>query len=160
MSEYSELKNRHFPEGVEKMSSVSMINGHIDPDKNRLTDEEIIKVMECCPKDDCEHCPLVEIDGCLTTLFHKGYILDLINRQQAEIEGLQREIETKNGVVLEIFENKSAFERVARVKAIKEFANLLIKRIRENVTPIPQQRYLVKMCIQEIYNLVKEMIGE
>ena len=48
----------------------------------------------------------------------------------------------------------------ATAEAIKEFADLLIKRIRKNVTPIPQQMYLVKMCIQEIYNLVKEMAGD
>ena len=48
----------------------------------------------------------------------------------------------------------------AKSEAVKEFADLAIKRICENVTPIPQQKYLISMCIQEIDNLVKEMVGE
>lgn len=47
-----------------------------------------------------------------------------------------------------------------KAEAFKEFADLAIKKIYENVTPIPQQRYLVKMCIEEIENTKKEMVGE
>lgn len=43
---------------------------------------------------------------------------------------------------------------------VKEFMDLVIKNIRENVTPIPQQRYLINMCIQEIENTKKEMVGD
>lgn len=46
------------------------------------------------------------------------------------------------------------------VDGVKEFTDLVIKNIHENVTPIPQQRYLINMCIQEIENTKKEMVGE
>jgi hypothetical protein len=61
-----------------------------------------------------------------------------------------------------IVEGCTAFESEndLRIEAAKEFADLAIKRICENVTPIPQQRYLIKMCIEEIENTKKEMAGE
>lgn len=48
----------------------------------------------------------------------------------------------------------------AKAEAIKEFADLSIKRICKNVTPIPQQKYLITMCIQEIKNAKRELVGE
>jgi hypothetical protein len=110
-----------------------------------MTDKEIIKALELCGKDPfyCVNCPFYKNHFCREELREKS--LDLINRQQAEkdelfgkneqlkaeIERLQRELETKNGLVLEIFENKSAFERVARVKAIKEFADEIHEEVRK-----------------------------
>ena len=56
-----------------------------------MTDKEIIKALECCGKnhitgstDACEHCFLQNSAMCVTELIYKA--LDLINRQQAEIE--------------------------------------------------------------------------
>ena len=56
-----------------------------------MTDNEIIKALECCASvdDGClTDCPLYDgDDSCFSTLLKP--ILDLINRQQAEIERLQ-----------------------------------------------------------------------
>lgn len=82
-----------------------------------MTDNDIIKALECCSKDDvdCEKCPancLCDNDNfCFT-----GAILDLINRQQAEIEQLKR-----IG-----FADKLFFKRI-RINAVKEFADRLNK---------------------------------
>ena len=55
-----------------------------------MTDNEIIKALECCQTDECERCPLSNYDGCESLLFDGTIVLDLINRQKAEIEMLQK----------------------------------------------------------------------
>jgi septal ring factor EnvC (AmiA/AmiB activator) len=79
-----------------------------------------------------------------------------IAEQQAEIERLTKERDFYKAPSSLL---AKGIEQI-KAEAINEFADLLIKRIHKNVTPIPQQMYLVKMCIQEIYNLVKEMVGD
>ena len=51
-----------------------------------MTDNEIIKALECCKKDDCDNCPN-DFGNCCANL--AGCSLDLINRKQAEIERLK-----------------------------------------------------------------------
>lgn len=60
-----------------------------------MTDEQVVKAFECCKKieEGCSHeycfeCPMFEedVDECTASLF--GKVLDLIKRQQAEIEDL------------------------------------------------------------------------
>ena len=53
-----------------------------------MTDNEIIKALEVCTSElqDCVLCPL--LDNC-DPLVLDGQALDLINRQQAEIERLK-----------------------------------------------------------------------
>ena len=127
--------------------------------ENKLTPEEIKKALECCkPGNDegCLNCPLanVSLPECAEILSKEA--LNLINRQQAEIERLQSKIKTNEGLVLEIFENKRTWERLARIKAIKEFA----ERLKE-------EYFTERFCGQKydlihdwIDNLVKEMVGE
>lgn len=63
-----------------------------------MTDEEIIKALEVCGKDQhCTYCPLYKVQkedglGCIRNL--KIYALDLINRQQAEIEDARIGVES------------------------------------------------------------------
>ena len=55
-----------------------------------MTDNEIIKALECHAEeslDTCSLCPLLNIEGCAYEAAE--YALDLINRQQAEIERLK-----------------------------------------------------------------------
>lgn len=55
-----------------------------------MTDNEIIKTLECCSKNIlCAQCPLNEKSSCINKL--STYALDLITRQQAEIEMLKDE---------------------------------------------------------------------
>lgn len=58
-----------------------------------MTDNEIIKALECCNGWDgrCLNCPLNrEGTNCKEKL--NSYAFDLINRQKAEIERLERRI--------------------------------------------------------------------
>ena len=62
--------------------------------EKKLTDEEIVKALECCTKSRCDDettgdCPLKKDESCSTILAINA--LDLINRQKAEIKRLTEE---------------------------------------------------------------------
>lgn len=54
-----------------------------------MIDNDVKKALECCLKDDCKNCPLVEIEDCVTMTD----ALDLINRKDQENETLKAEVE-------------------------------------------------------------------
>ena len=57
-----------------------------------MTDDEIIKALECCDFTDikaCEECPLYNTFDCSFVIIDKT--LDLVNRQNTEIERLKQE---------------------------------------------------------------------
>lgn len=91
------------------MSSVSMINGHIDGPKG-LTDEDIIKALECCGvKQDCEGCPYREamFGSCEDDI--KAAAFALINRKNETIEtlitgreSLMKHLERKKELITEL----------------------------------------------------------
>ena len=57
-----------------------------------MSDNEIIKALECCIDCDCKNCPCQTENGhCME--IDETLILDLINRQKAEIENLREENE-------------------------------------------------------------------
>ncbi len=103
-----------------------------------MTDNEIIKALECCFTDnfgDCEECPLKckrdDIFSCMRT--KQEATLDLINRQKAEIERLKAEkqsikycyeqAKSYNDTLAESCEkNCKKFNMTTRAEAIKEFA--------------------------------------
>ncbi len=58
----------------------------------KITDSEIIKALECCIDCDCKNCPCQTEDGhCMEK--DDALILDLINRQKAEIERLEKRLD-------------------------------------------------------------------
>ena len=105
-----------------------------------MTDNEIIKALECCIHDDydyCKECPYLKNKPC-----HEGLIqdaFDLINRQKAEIERLERHTEMYHEV---------------RAEAVKEFAELLKEHIRD------YHPYYYVIDEEVVDNLVEEMVGE
>lgn len=76
-----------------------------------MNDEDIKKALECCISLSCEGCPLKNNHGCLTISDENA--LDLINRQQAEIERLQK------------YNTEVTFKHYddGRIEAIKECVN-------------------------------------
>ena len=113
-----------------------------------MTDKEIKKALECCTVDrNCKGCPLWECDisRCLETACKNA--IDLINRQQAEIERL------KAGVKVDLDNFASEYDTKIKAEAIKEFAERLIDLIYEadDVNPVNEW---------QITNLVQEMVGE
>lgn len=58
--------------------------------ERKFTDEQIIEALECCANTrDCHNCHLIDEDSC--TCKDLNYVLDLVNRQRAEIERLRKQ---------------------------------------------------------------------
>ena len=109
-----------------------------------MTDNDIIKALECCSKpvgEDCKECPLTAQD-CLKVDIEK-LALDLINRQKAEIE------EQDQAIV-------NALKRMGQIRAeaITEFAERLKKYYNRLDN---SQGNLISFHIDQI---AKEMKGE
>lgn len=89
--------------------SVSLIDGHIDREKQTMTDNEIIKALECCSDTvnyQCNKCPLyVDCEKAVIA----ECALDLINRQKEQIESLIAGQETLQ---------KALNEKIAEVEAL------------------------------------------
>ena len=108
-----------------------------------MTDNEIIKALECCVKtefiSDCAKCEMFAFD-CKDILIENA--LDLINRQKAKNESLKVDL-AKCSIRLDNL-YKTADE--IKSEAIKEFAHFVIDRSRNGV-----------IYTSDIPDLVKEM---
>lgn len=125
----------------------------------KLTPEEIKKALECCVSGkNCEECSL----NCKAPTSKD--ILDLINRQQAEIERLEKEneryAELEQGCYVTGYKN-------IKSEAIKEFAERLKDTLATEVTVeyeiadgFFKDFFDITETFIEIDNLVKEMVGE
>ena len=117
----------------------------------KMTDNEIIKALECCngADTDCWKCEL--FDCCKSTVHEiMQYALDLINRQTADIARLEKIAEATYA---------SAIIAFAQAEAIKEFAErlkytLIINNEHNNVM------FDYDFTLETIDNLVKEMVGD
>lgn len=112
-----------------------------------MTDEQIIKALECCKSEtpgSCRNCPLYKMytANCITVLAQDT--IALINRQKAEIESLTNENkvlrdEADNGFEKWLILDKRTQERygqlyqeaktIVRAEAVKEFADEIIQQI-------------------------------
>jgi hypothetical protein len=115
-----------------------------------MTDNEIIKALECCANHDnvdaCDDCPCLKGE-CISTT---PYVLDLINRQKAEIERL------KSPAVMQI-EVSEKIEKSIKAEAVKEFAERLKEKLNLNDMVMGSNCAFVEDF--QIDNLVKEMVG-
>ena len=112
------------------------------PDK-KLTDEEIIKRLERCVKRGNRN-------------YDTDIVLDLINRQKAEIERLKGSTIVNN--IMEV----QRIKRGIKAGAYKEFAERL--KLHSYIMSDESQtgiinRYSV-VTVNQIDNLLKEMLGE
>lgn len=125
----------------------------------KITDEEIIKVLECCAySDGCERCQYSkQCDGAE----HLINALDLINRQKSGIEELKNYVNRcKSGKEYWV---KCLLEKPN--EAIKEFAERIKMSIKENVDEAWHRDdgkgiYDAEYVLEDIDNLLKEMVGE
>ena len=124
------------------------------PDK-KLTDSEIVKALECCKSNQgCGGCFFKKEEYCINVL--KNLALDLINRQNAKIDTLQKQVRVIGRQV----------ER-AKAEAYKEFAELLHCQCEsiinqphnENVRPI-SWKVAYEEFDEKIDDLLKEMVGK
>lgn len=140
------------------MNNVSLVDGHIEEPK--MTDEEIMKALECCCNYGllkCQKCPKQsDSKTCMYDLSKDA--LDLINRKDAENERLKKILENR-GEICKLCEGKYT-EKIkrARAKAIKEFAERLKA---EYIFWKIEDGSLRKIIpIYAIDYLVKEMVGD
>lgn len=111
-----------------------------------MTDNEIIKALECCSSQgllNCSHCPydkLCETDDAQFMLD----AIDLIKRQKAEIER---------------FADIGKMYSEIRKEAIKEFAEKLSKRIQEKAATIehPIGRAIF---LKELLKIINDLSAE
>ena len=125
-----------------------------------MTDEQIIKAYERCftlgfDESTCYECPFYTATAkCTEDL--RDSVLDLINRQKAEIERLKKNIDGLN-----VFTTNHM--KVIRLQAIKEFA----ERLKDDMRLDEECKYNCISCcyeckefVPQIDNLVKEMTEE
>ena len=127
-----------------------------------MTDEQIIKALECCATDDgddCFQCPYGNIvyksgnGGCVNRC--RKDVLDLINRQKAEIERLNVELKAMRGTANSYkLDNERLLQKLqqARVEAIqlKEIIENTLSNYRNSKTityEIPEDVIDVIYCI-------------
>lgn len=116
-----------------------------------MTDNEIIKALECCmqPISNCDKCPLYKVsDECFDIA--KNGAVDIINRQQAEIERLETE---KDNLIRTYAE--------CQAEVVEEFANKVENEIdcqpHSKGMQESAERYRIKSIIN---NLLKETVGD
>ena len=106
----------------------------------KFTDEEIIKRLEQCVKNKNRH-------------YNTDIVLDLINRQKAEIERL------KGSTIVNNIRDSQRIKREAKVEAYKEFAKRLKKLTRRFHYLGFSLDCALAVETSEIDNLLKEMVG-
>ena len=124
-----------------------------------MTDNEIIKALECCCEDGdgCTGCPRLNAEfGATITSCSAGLAtnaLSLINRQKAEIKRLTR-------MYLTLCESLDKAENqisTAQAEAIKEFAERLKEK---NIMSEHQREDFLLVFYKAFDDLVKEMVGD
>ena len=112
-----------------------------------MTDNEIIEALERCGyHKECCFCNSVEECGGKNVLVTNA--LDLITRQQAEIERLKINLNVE-------FDNfVSEYDDKIKAEAVKDFA----ERLKEET--LTTDKFGEILLVQDIDNLVKEIIGE
>ena len=119
-----------------------------------MTDNEIIKALECCNDSNCHKCP---IEGCTDDIF--GNALDLINRQKEKNESLKVDL-AKCSIRLD-----NLYKTADKIKseAIKECIAKVKNHIKTHCNPYgkPDFDYDTSIKILNfIDNLSKEKVGE
>lgn len=109
-----------------------------------MTDNEIIKLLECCKKSQCSKCYYSkECDGYTQV----NYALDLINRQKAEIERLKQ-----RNAVCEAANRCIVWQRDSRDREIKELHSQ-IAGLNIYKSKIKAEAY--KECLAKVKNYIK-----
>lgn len=126
--------------------------------KPTMTDNEIIKALECCAGDvTCDDCPMVnECSAHQTKNTLASFALSLIKRQKAEIERLEKDRKENFEMWKKLCEqaeekHEKMFQEAKatiRPKAIKEFAYRLKQIPNKSVSK------------REIDEIMQEMVGD
>lgn len=108
----------------------------------KLTDEEIIKTLERCVK-------------CGNRNYDSDIVLDLINRQKADIERLRAKVETRTQEKLALGRIYTQKLKTVKYEAYKEFAERFKSYLLLN-----EKGSISVISFENIDTLLKEMVGE
>lgn len=129
---------------------------------NKLTDEQVVKVLECHIKLQCwNDCPNATEERQLLSRPCSQMIaedaLDLIKRKDAKIEKLTEENIILSQKRANIFEILDSYER-GRVEAYKE----IVKKLKEHLCSYDLPDYHSFKAVDEdtIDEVLKELVGE
>ena len=118
----------------------------------KLTDEQIIKTLE----EYLQKSQNIKYGARQKILVDADFlkeVLDLNNRQKAEIERLENSLSTFKSC----YESLTDMYENAKSEAIKEFA----ERLKKKMTPLPPQHLIDYVWFSSLVdNLVKEMVGD
>ena len=114
-----------------------------------MTDKDIIKAFKCCTNGYCENCPFFPTREHCHSL--DSLILDLINRQQAEIFKLQAKNEA-----LEM-DNKQLDRDVFNALMNLETAQAEIERLKENEETVIREFRVVNADKERILLIAAEL---
>lgn len=121
-----------------------------------MTDQDIIKALECCTPNDvccCEDCAYYpekyNTAGCINELMTN--VLDLINRQQAEIESLKIANEPLTTFNVEAQAEIKKLERViSHLEGVWESTPDKISRSNQRVCGKVERRSQKKLVLQPL----------
>lgn len=116
----------------------------------KFTDEEIIRNYEWCigcTSDRCRECTMDEEGFCEEEL--QDLVLDLINRQKAEIEKL------KGSTIVSNIMESQRIKREAKAEAYKEFAEIIKDKWFDNRYDSPDIDF-----DDFIDNVLKKLVGD
>lgn len=122
-----------------------------------MTDNEIIKALDCCTDEsyeNCNECPYSIDNVSCERMKLLEDSLDLITRQKAEIEKLEKVLNGRDQLVNAL--NKCYNQ--AKSEAVKEFATRLEGYSYESMGNYGIIHMVVS--VKDVDNLVKEMVGE
>ena len=141
-----------------------------------MTDNEIIKSFECCEANEgnrpnCKECPYFWLEEKPVDCHKRTrrQALDLINRQQAEIERLKKENEILSANADNAFqeglnENRDLFKCEVKedvyIEAIKKFSeNLKTVAVIVQIGPDPSKKHKV-VTVEGIDTVAKKYLGD
>ena len=116
-----------------------------------MTDKDIIFSLECCDNGKCSECSFAFKGGC--TLKLRTRALDLINRQQAEIERLNN--------LCEYWEAEAKEARAELPNNIRESVEIFIDRLGNYIEYLYNENCDFVPCVRlkDIEKAAKEMVG-
>lgn len=143
-------------------------------EKQEMNPNEIKKALECrvnCNSNECSKCPYRIGEYLCDVVTSAKDTLAYINQLESDFQLLKNDYENLKGCYEDAINhnrqlrvkrmNDCAKMKTAKSDAIKEFAELIIKDICEQVNaPTPSESYIVEKCNQVIVNRLKEMVGD
>ena len=123
----------------------------------KFTDEEIIRNYEWCigcTSDRCRECTMDEEGFCEEEL--QDLVLDLINRQKAEIEKL------KGSTIVSNIMESQRIKREAKAEAYKEFATKIyqafaVENTRDGYLDCTPNYTRLMECVDDV---LKQLVGD